>query len=77
MTTFTTSDRENAMHEPTVIVDSGASVMPKNISIDHLKEFIEFGKTHFQQGALLFGGEFLNDSINIAEELLAIKERQK
>lgn len=27
MTTFTTSDRENAMNEPAVIVNSGASVM--------------------------------------------------
>jgi hypothetical protein len=61
--------------EPVVIVDSGASIMPKSIPLDHLKEFIEFGKMNFQQGSLLFGGEFLNDAINIAEELLALKER--
>ena len=61
--------------EPVVIVDSGASVMPRKIPVEHLKEFIDFGKEHFAQGALLFGGEFLNDAINIAEELLAIKER--
>lgn len=76
MTTFTTSDRENAMKEPTVIVDSGASVMPNTEEIEQLKEFIHFGKTNFQQGALLFGDVFLADAIKFAEELLRIKEKK-
>lgn len=63
------------MDEPVVIVDSGASVMPFNMDIEHLKEFIAFGKMNFKQGSLLFGSEFLQDSIQIAEELLALKER--
>ena len=63
------------MDEPVVIVDSGASVMPLNIDIQHLREFIQFGKDNFPQGALLFGGAFLQDAIEIAEELLAVKER--
>jgi len=40
-----------------------------------LREFIQFGKYNFPQGALLFGGAFLQDAIEIAEELLAVKER--
>lgn len=61
--------------EPVVIVNSGASVMPFNIDIQHLKEFIQFGKANFEQGALLYEAEFLQDSIQIAEELLVMKER--
>jgi hypothetical protein len=34
MTTFTSEDRENAMDMPTVIVDSGASIMTLRDAID-------------------------------------------
>lgn len=61
MTSFTTEDRLNAVRAK---------------EVGHLREFIEFGKMNFEQGSMLFGSAFLQDAIEIAEELLAIKEKQ-
>jgi hypothetical protein len=38
MTTFTSEDRENAMKEPVVIVDSGASVDAKKMNANELAD---------------------------------------
>lgn len=44
------------------------------MNIEHLEQFISFGRNNFQSGSLLFGAEFLEDALKIAEELLAIKK---
>ena len=60
MTTFTSEDREKVF----------------TIDIEGLKEFIRFGTTNFDQGSMLFGSEFLQDAILIADELLRIKQKE-